>query len=145
MGHPTAEQIVALGFTSEVMGNGELRVRTDLPGGDQYIYTIPPADIVPQWQNAHYHKGVRETYIVQKGRIALASVDCSGLSYITYYKVGQAFTTEVGIPHNVYLYAGSAIHTIKSGTPVPNPDRGGADWYPADDDFDRWSKSQKID
>lgn len=123
----------------EEMDNGELRFRL-MVNGSGYIWTQPPADQLPAWQNSHFHKGVFETYIVQTGQMAMASLH-EGKRVVKVYGAGAVVTTELDVPHNLYLYPGSGIHTIKHGVPVGNPERGGADWYPADEDFDAWTKS----
>ncbi|OGI22326.1 MAG: hypothetical protein A2808_01015 [Candidatus Moranbacteria bacterium RIFCSPHIGHO2_01_FULL_55_24] len=123
----------------EVMDNGEQRFRLML-NGNGYVWTQPSADQPPAWQNAHLHKGVLETYIVQTGKIAVASL-YEGERMVKIYHAGDVVTTELNVPHNVYLFAGAGIHTVKHGTPIGNPEKSGADWYPADPDFDVWSKS----
>lgn len=123
----------------EQMDNGELRFRL-MVNGSGYIWTQPPVDQLPAWQNGHFHKGVYETYIVQTGQMAMA-FDHKGERVVRLYQAGDVVTTELNVPHNVYLYAGAGIHTVKHGVPVGNSEKGGADWYPADSDFDAWSKS----
>ena len=122
------------------MDNGELRVRCMQESGSGYIWTEPPSDDQPSWQNAHFHKGVRETYIVQRGMMAFAEKSEKGAYNVELFCKGEIVTSSLGCQHNVYLFAGSAIHTVKHGTPVGNPEKGGADWYPADSDFDNWTK-----
>ncbi len=129
-----------------IMDNGEKRFSLKV-GGVGYIWTEPPDDKAPGWQNAHYHAGLRETYIVERGTIALAyNYRFDGRSdfrnLVEIFNQGDMFTVEPLEQHNVYLFAGSAIHTVQHGTPVPNPAKtSGVDWYEAHPVFDSWSKS----
>jgi len=132
---------MGISISGAKMDNGELRVRCMQESGSGYIWTESPTGDKPQWQNAHYHKGIHETYIVGKGNIAFASRVPDGDWVVQVYGVDTVITSQPEISHNVYLFAGSAIHTVKHGTPVGNPKKGGADWYPAADDFDTWTKS----
>jgi hypothetical protein len=67
------------------------------------------------WQNSHYHKGLIETYIVQKGWIGFASLTEKEELRIDIYRAGEIITTEVDRPHNIYLSTKSVIHTVKHG------------------------------
>jgi hypothetical protein len=144
--HLTFDEMKALGVAIDgrVMENGEKRYSLKI-GQQGYIWTEPPADLQPAWQNAHHHKGLRETYIVERGKIALAYLYRTLLQPVRFVQVfeqGKIFTTEPGEDHNVYLFAGSAIHTVQHGEPVPNPAKSSkVDWYDADPKFDVWSKS----
>ena len=130
-----------LGYTSggEVMPNGERRIRFRAPDDTAYIRTEAGAD--GGWQNAHFHKGVRETYIVQSGTMIFATIMPDGSYGIVVYKPGEVVSSEPGTAHNVFLPTGAVIHTVKHGVAVGNPDKGAADWWPADDGFDRWTKN----
>ncbi len=128
-----------------IMDNGETRISLKV-GQRGYIWTEPSTYKAPKWQNAHHHKGLRETYIVERGKIALAYVHrmSPAIKYclVQVFEQGQIFTNQPGEDHNVYLFAGAAIHTVQHGEPVPNPKKtSGVDWYEADADFDAWSKS----
>jgi len=143
--HLTFEEMRALGVAIDgrVMENGEKRYSLKV-GQQGYIWTEPPAGEQPKWQNAHHHKGLRETYIVERGKIALAYrlLDYEPAGLIQVFGPGEIFTNHPGEDHNVYLFAGSAIHTVQHGEPVPNPAKTSkVDWYDADPDFDAWSKS----
>lgn len=142
MSQLSSEDLIARGFTfgGEVMGNSELRVRCIHLDGSGYIRTESPSANLLAWQNAHYHKGIRETYIVQQGRMAFAS-GTSGLMTVRLLSAGDVITAIPGQQHNVYLFEGTVIHTVKDGISVGNPEKGGADWYPATEDFDRLTKS----
>ncbi len=131
-----------LTLSANQMENGELRFRMIAPDGSGYIRTV--AGQHGGWQNAHYHEGVMETYVVQSGWMGFVQVvsldEVSMLAEILVLKVGQAITTKPQVAHNIYLPAGAVIHTVKYGTEVPNPLKG-ADGYPAHQSFHLWSKS----
>lgn len=118
-----------------VMENGEKRLRMRLPEG-VYNYTYDGRG----WQNAHHHKGVCETYIVERGWIGVIELR-DGRRHSFIKRAGEVFTAEPGIDHNVYVPRDAVIHTVQHGTPVGNPLKEGNDWYPSPDDFDSWSKS----
>ena len=138
----SADQLSGIGFSTsgEVMPNGELRVRCMQDSGSGYIWTEPPKDKKPGWQNAHYHLGSIETYIVERGMMAFVS-ESKGEIHVCLLEAGGVITSVPGNQHNVYLFAGSAIHTVKHGKAVGNPEKGGADWYPATEEFDAWTKT----
>lgn len=105
----------------EKMANGELRFRLkSAHDGTAYIRTVA----VPEsgWQKSHYHKYVRETYIVQRGWMALASLR-NGKRCLERFNENDIVTTDPEIPHNVYLPANAVIHTVKHGY------ASGKDWH----------------
>ncbi|CCB67448.1 hypothetical protein [Hyphomicrobium sp. MC1] len=94
------------------MPNNELRFRLKKVDGTAYIRT--EASTQGGWQESHYHKEVRETYIVQKGWIAYAEQK-GPTPRISIFREGELFTTQPGVVHNVYMPAHSVIHTVKHG------------------------------
>lgn len=127
-------------LTGKKMKNGQTRRRVRM--GDITV-TITTASVAA-WEDAHFHKGSRETYTVIKGRMALAIEDGKGDSVhrdVHLLSPGMSVTTEVGDAHNVYLYADTVIGVFVYDEPVGNPDRNGNDWWPASPEFDAWSKS----
>ena len=94
------------------MPNGELRFR--LKHGDGTAYIRTEATDSSGWQKSHYHQTVRETYIVQRGRMALAEL-VDGALTVRVFAAGDICTTEPHVSHNVYLYRDSVIHTVKHG------------------------------
>ncbi len=132
---------VGCSVDGRIMENGERRLRMRLPNGSIYIYTDQS---VGAWQNAHHHKGLCETYIIQKGWVVFAEhLDAHG--YRTHmYRTGDIFTSMPDIDHNVYVSNGSVFHTVQYGTSVGNPERDGKDWYFAGDEFDEWTKSLSL-
>lgn len=120
------------------MDNGEQRYSVRMPDGSAWILTI--AGETGGWQNAHYHKGVRETYVVQSGWMAFASITDEGKYLIDIYQSGDVVSSQPLQNHNVYLPAGAVIHTVKHGQAIGNPDKKGNDWFPANSTFDEWTK-----
>jgi hypothetical protein len=60
---------------------------------------------------------------------------------VQIFTEGQIFTVPPKEAHNVYMFAGSAIHTLQHGMAVPNPEKAsGVDWFSASPSFDAWSK-----
>jgi mannose-6-phosphate isomerase-like protein (cupin superfamily) len=93
------------------MLNGELRFRLKNTDGTAYIRTESEKG---GWQKSHYHKSVRETYIVQSGRIVLAELIDKKVK-LRVFGPNEVVTTEPYVVHNVYMFAGSVIHTVKHG------------------------------
>ena len=134
---PDGGEIIA--SPPQVMQNGELRARmTAGDGAWGFIYTQASDD--SGWQNAHYHMGVRETYIVLSGEMVFAD-QLGDERRVRKFGPGDVVTSEPTVPHNVWLSPGAKILTLKYGTAVGNPLKGGADWYDADPAFDEWTKS----
>ena len=101
------------------MRNGELRFRLKFDDGTAYSRT--EATNSGGWQKSHYHRSVRETYIVQRGRIALAEL-VEGILKVRIFGPNEICTTEPNISHNLYLYRNSVIHTVKHGEGGNNAD-----------------------
>lgn len=114
-----AETQYGLFSEHEKMPNGELRFRLMSKDGSGYIRTVASKD--SGWQISHFHKKVRETYIVQSGWMALVSLRGDDLVFQKLAKDAVA-TTEPLVPHNVYLPASAVIHTVKHG------ETGETDW-----------------
>ena len=108
------EEVEAAGVkpNHERMDNGELRFR--LMCGDSSGYIRVEAGESGEWQNSHYHHGVRETTIVQKGWVAEASLIGQ---YVQFRIVGpgESCTSQPRVHHNQYMAAGTKTHTVKFG------------------------------
>ena len=102
--------------------NGERRFRLRHDDGTAYSRTEATAN--GGWQNSHSHRSVRETYIVQRGRMALAEL-IDGALRMRLFGPNEICTTEPNIPHNVYLYGNTVIHSVKHGDGASE-----TDWYP---------------
>jgi hypothetical protein len=113
----SGEEAAKLGITAhhQEMDNGEYRFRLRASDGSTYIRTESRSGAA--WQNSHYHNNVRETYIVQRGWIAYATL-LHGERKISIYRAGELFTTQPHIIHNVYMAANSVLHTVKHGEVV---------------------------
>jgi hypothetical protein len=130
---------MGLDMASKEMPNGEERYSVKMLDGSGWILTL--AGETGGWQNAHYHKGVRETYIVQFGWLAFATCDEHSVYHLNIYRPGGVVTATPGEQHNVYLPSGALVHTVKHGASVGNPAKKGNDWWDARPNFDQWSKS----
>ena len=100
------------------MPTGELRFRLKHDDGTAYIRT--EATDRGGWQNSHYHRTVRETYIVQRGKMAFAEL-VDGALRVRIFGPNEICTTEPNVAHNVYLYCNSVIHTVKHGEAGDHP------------------------
>jgi len=117
-----AEKEHGITHPHECMPNGELRFRLAAADGSAYIRTVS----TPQsgWQKSHHHAGVKETYVVQAGWMALATLRDGHLA-VECFAEGDVVTTRPHEPHNVYLPADAVIHTVKHGKTEAK------DWHPA--------------
>jgi hypothetical protein len=111
----------------ERMPNGELRFRMYGPDGNGYVRTV--SSPVGAWQNSHYHRQIRETFIVETGWMVLAEWQPEGHAVaLKRLDPGGIVTTEPLRQHNVYLPANTLIHVVKHGSAM-----GEADWIAAPD------------
>jgi len=104
-------------FPCERMDNGEFRFRLMDNGenaGWGYILA-KMSEGQSGWGNSHYHKGVVETIIVQKGWIGFAELFNKSQVRLRVYKGGELFTAEPGSPHNIYMSSGAVVHAVKHG------------------------------
>ena len=96
------------------MSNGERRFRLKNKDGNDYIRTEATAD--SGWQKSHHHNNLRETYIVEAGRLALVQW-INGQVRVTIHAKDSApvVTTEPLVPHNVFMFPHCVCHTLKHG------------------------------
>jgi mannose-6-phosphate isomerase-like protein (cupin superfamily) len=94
------------------MASGEYRFRLKKTDGTAYIRT--ESSHTGGWQESHYHRRVRETYIIQRGWIAYAVMTNNRVD-IKLYHEGELFTTQPQSVHSVYMPGNSIIHTVKHG------------------------------
>ena len=92
--------------------NSELRFRLEKSDGVAYIRTDASAQ--GAWQQSHFHATASETYIVQRGWIAHASL-VHGVRQIMLIRAGELITTPPGIIHNIYMPPNAEMHTVKHG------------------------------
>ena len=105
-----------------IMDTGEKRFRqVCLKDNTSYIRTEGGEE--GYWQNSHYHSSIRELYRVQKGKILFVEYKNDEL-IVNKMKENDICKTEPNVPHNVYMYPNTVIHTVKYGTIKD------ADWIP---------------
>ncbi|HCF24921.1 MULTISPECIES: hypothetical protein [unclassified Novosphingobium] len=107
-----AKQTYGVAAFHEVMDNGERRFRLRHASGSAYIRT--EANATSGWQSSHYHREVRETYIVESGWMAFAELRGNQLE-LRIVEAGEVLTTNPGVIHNVFLPPQAVIHTVKHG------------------------------
>lgn len=135
---------LGMSHKSKTMPNGEKRFAVALSSGEELMIVITVAGPEGAWQQAHYHggqaalagrsrAGITEHYKVWSGWMAAAVPGKGGdLSpEVTLLSEGDQVSFSPGECHNIYLPAGAVIVTLKVGTPVGNPHRKEADWWPA--------------
>ena len=105
-----------------IMKNGEKRFR-QICTKDKTAYIRGESGDNGYWQNSHYHKTIKELYIVQKGSILLA-VYLNDKVKIKKVNENEFFSIGPNIPHNIYMYPNTVTHTVKYGTIDDN------DWIP---------------
>ena len=96
-----------------IMATGEKRYR-QICMKDQTAYIRAEGGDEGYWQNSHYHKRVKEIYIVQKGGILLAQY-IDGKVHINKVNEDETFIVFPNTPHNVYMYPNTITHTVKYG------------------------------
>ena len=134
-------------LTGKRMPNGEVRKRVRM--GDVTVHVTESK--AGGWQEAHFHKGLRETYTVIGGMLAVAFdgtiENASDYPYlksapvaVKLFKPGDSITVDAGEEHNIYLYPDAVIATIVYGEPVGNPGKKGNDWWDAKPGFNEGTK-----
>lgn len=96
-----------------IMDNGEKRFR-QICLKDRTAYIRAEGGPIGYWQNSHYHKSIREIYIVQKGSILLAQY-INGKIQINKIEKDGIFNVSPNVPHNIYMYPNTVLHTVKYG------------------------------
>ena len=120
-------KVLGVEISIEQMDNGENRFWL-MKDGAGYILTEMSKDSCG-WQNSHYHEGVMETYVVQRGWIASAEfVPEKDAMKMTVHRAGAVFTTHPGHHHNIYMSAEAVIHTVKHGD-LSVQQKTGKDWF----------------
>lgn len=96
-----------------IMDNGEKRFR-QICSKDKTAYIRTEGCEKGYWQKSHYHKSIRELYIVQKGTILFAQYINNKVE-ISKISENDICKTEPNIPHNIYMYPNTILHTVKYG------------------------------
>jgi hypothetical protein len=127
------------------MPNGEIRTSMTDPSGTKISITkIPFWEIgagLP-WQDAHFHKGVTEHYIVDTGWAGFLFEKGNEPCWQVVQAGGHiSFSPLDG--HVVLLGPGAILFTAQTGIPIGNPDRQGNDWWPVSEYTARIFASEK--
>lgn len=109
---------------SKMLTNNELRFRMNAEDGSAYIRTVTTKES-QGWQNAHYHKYLKETYLVEKGWIGYVEKLNEEIVF-KRFKSGELFTTIPNVAHNIFMPANSVIHTVKHSA---NKELTETDWF----------------
>ena len=96
-----------------IMSTGEKRYR-QICMKDKTAYIRAEGLNKGYWQKSHFHKYVKEIYIVQKGGILLAQY-IDGKVHINKVNEDETFIVFPNTPHNVYMYPNTITHTVKYG------------------------------
>ena len=130
-------QVGGVDVTKKVMPNGEKRTRIGLPGGmaisitEMVVYSL---DISPlPWQNAHFHKGLTEDYLVLKGWAFFASSFSGEAPRYEMCHIGSHIRVDPERAHCVLLGPGTLLQTTVHESPIGNPEKKGNDWWPCFD------------
>lgn len=105
----------------ERMDSGEMRFRLLFGDGSSYVHTFAASPAA--WQNSHVHSGIFELTLVQEGAFLFVELE-NGALRTQICRKNEFVISRPGIPHNMYIAAGSDVHTIKYGSIAPN------DWAP---------------
>jgi mannose-6-phosphate isomerase-like protein (cupin superfamily) len=121
-------------LTQKVMPNGETRTRLKFKTGLISTVTQMPEwkweDGIP-WQEAHFHKGLTERYVVLSGWMAYV-LEVVPAGYTPHQvRAGELITFGSGQEHLILLSPGAVVLTTLMGNPVGNPERENQDWWPA--------------
>ena len=96
-----------------ILENGEKRFR-QFCSTDNTAYIRAEGPNRGYWQKSHYHKSIKEIYIVQKGPILLAQYINNKVK-IKKFEESGIFIVEPNVPHNIYMYPHAVLHTVKYG------------------------------
>ncbi|WP_169091749.1 hypothetical protein [Paenibacillus sp. PL91] len=105
------------------MDNGERRFRLVSSDGSSYIRT--EASNNGGWQKSHYHKSLREFYVVQKGWLVYTEYVSDNKLVLKHLEQGESILVKPFVHHNLYMSAYTVTHVIKYGGEIEN------DWYPS--------------
>jgi mannose-6-phosphate isomerase-like protein (cupin superfamily) len=134
-------------LTGKKMPNGETRRRVRMSDVTINVTQSKRGG----WQEAHFHKGLHETYTVIVGMMVVAFDETlEGASEnppvgsvsveVEMLELGDSVTVGAGEAHNIYLYPGTTITTVVYGEPVGNPGKKGNDWWDAKPGFNEGTK-----
>ncbi len=116
----------------------------------QFRYKLPTGGklalcVAPQYGKAdkegHFHKGLVEVYTVHLGWLEIIFQDASGgeieHTVVEPYGTSCSFVASTGMRHAIIQGPETVfvVQTIANHKPVPNPEKNGNDWYPAEEKF----------
>jgi mannose-6-phosphate isomerase-like protein (cupin superfamily) len=133
----TEREDINVGFVSvtrKKMHNGEVRERITFADGLVTSRTTAACWLVEDgipWQEAHYHMGLTEVYVLLTGWAWFITFDGEMIKRDELVKPGETITFKQNVPHVVVLGPGAQICTTQFGESVPNPNKNNKDWYPA--------------
>jgi hypothetical protein len=145
---------VSLSATYKPMPSGEerWRLRPQVPDLQMFAMHYTKEPLVPKWQEAHWHGGLLEHYWVLSGKIGyvMRVSEFQKTPYFTHGVIDASsgpFSFLPGDVHNIFPGPDAEFVTIQQyrGTTLPNPDRKGEDWWPADEAFNtsvNWSMAE---
>ena len=96
-----------------IMNNGERRFRLIDEQGLGYVRT--DAGKPGAWQKSHVHHMMHETYIVQSGWLAVATLNQERKLELQILKEGDTWSSLPGVAHNIYMSGNSISHVVKHG------------------------------
>lgn len=111
----TADEVQEHGIRTahHEMDSGERRYRLISETGSSYILT--QANAADFWQKSHYHKKKKEYYVVEFGWVLIARYENGQLRIFRLHPDEPCFIP-AGVMHNIFMPAGTILHTIKYGT-----------------------------
>lgn len=93
--------------------SGELRARVTKADGADLTLTHVPSYAQGGWQNSHSHARVVEVSTIIEGRaIQVERIHDDGL-YFVQYRDGDTFKTNPGRAHNLFVFPGTLMLTLK--------------------------------
>jgi hypothetical protein len=138
-------------YTYKQMPNGECVRRIVIGDGDDHARIshtkAPHWDKKKRpypWQQAHYHEGLTEHYLVLAGWMYVVSYDAGGIisGHYVHAKDSEYFGPRE--QHCILLSSDAEIVVVTTGVPVGNSDKGGNDWWPADDALTKYAAKLKL-
>ena len=122
----------------------KIRINLNCPSGSSYHHTEKTYSTSDKWENAHFHKGTKEIYFVEKGKILIATKGFLRSIKIHILNSGDAMIINEEQIHNAYAFENTIYKVIKNPTSFVNESiPGKSDWFFAPEWFDK--KVKKID
>jgi mannose-6-phosphate isomerase-like protein (cupin superfamily) len=127
---------------TKVTNENRYRVQLKSPYGTIYNFSVKKNTENCSWENAHFHKSLKEIYFVESGKILIATKGFLGHIRVKILNAGEALIVNEGVWHNVYVFSNTTYQITKGGEKAGNPDTGtNSDWWPTPKWFDDTTKS----